>query len=192
MRENPLIVTEHRFRRYRHRVTGQIVTAPVPEDLRRRGLFGPRLRALTALLKGQCHVSYRPMQVFYRDVLRLKVSTGQLAKVVRPCGDALGEPYAELLARLADEPVVNLDETGHRTGGQRGWLWCAVGQGLTVFQVAASRGSQVIERLLGLTYSGTVCSDVFSAYLKFVKQAGCLAAYGWAQHFRGWCGRSVT
>ena len=63
-RENPLIVTEHRFRRYRHRATGKIVTAPVPEDLRRQGLIGPRLRATTAWLKGQGHMAYQPLQGF--------------------------------------------------------------------------------------------------------------------------------
>jgi len=47
LRDNPLIITEHRFARYRNLVTGQIITAPVPDHLRRQGLFGPRLRATT-------------------------------------------------------------------------------------------------------------------------------------------------
>jgi len=184
LRENPLIVTEHRFRRYRHRVTGRIVTAPVPEGLRRQGLLGPRLRALTALLKGQCHVSYRPMQALYRDVLGLEVSTGQLAKVVRQCGDARAEPYADLRARLADEPAVNVDETGHATWGERGWLWCAVARRLTVFKVAASRAAAVLEELLGPNYRGIVGSDFFSAYRKFAAEHGSVAAYCWAHLIR--------
>lgn len=187
LREDPLIVTEHRFRRYRHRVSGRIVTAPVPESLRRQGLFGPRLRAMTAWLKGQCHVSYRPMRAFYRDVLGLEVSTGQLAKIVRQCGVALGEPYAELCAKLPGEPVVNVDETGHPGDPghrRRGWLWCAAGKTFTVFRIAASRAARVLEALLGPDYRGIVCSDFFSAYLKFLKDAGCLAAYCWAHLIR--------
>jgi hypothetical protein len=184
LRENPLIVTEHRFRRYRHRVTGRILNAPVPKALGRQGLIGPRLRAATALLKGQCHVSYRQMQAFYRDALGLKLSTGQLAKVVGQCGAALAEPYADLCAKLADQPVVNADETGHREHRRRGWLWCVVAEGLTVFKVAASRGARVIEDLLGPGYRGIVCSDFFSAYRKFVGQGPSQAAYCWAHLIR--------
>lgn len=188
LRENPLIVTEHRFRRYRHRATGKIATAPVPEDLRRQGLIGPRLRATTAWLKGQGHMAYRPMRGFYRDVLGLNLSTGQLAKVVRQCGQALAEPYAGLRAKLADEPVTNVDETGYPQHGQdgngRGWLWCAAGKRLTVFKIAASRGSQVLADLLGAAYPGVVCSDFFSAYRKFVAEGEARAAYCWAHLIR--------
>lgn len=184
LRENPLIVTEHRFRRYRHRVSGRIVNAPVPEALRRQGLFGPRLRAMTAWLKGQCHVSYRPMRAFYRDVLGLEVSTGQLAKIVGQCGAALGEPYADLCAKLPGEPVVNVDETGHRERGLGHWLWCAVGKSFTVFKIAASRAAWVLEQLLGKDYRGIVGSDFYGAYRKFVAEGYALAAYCWAHLIR--------
>ena len=187
LRENPLIVTEHRFRRYRHRISGRIVTAPVPESLRRHGLIGPRLRATTALLKGQCHVSYRPMQAFYRDVLGLALSTGQLAKIVRQCGESLAGPYADLCAKLGEQPAVNVDETGHREQhlrGQRGWLWCAAAKRFTVFKITASRAAAVLKDLLGPDYAGVVCSDFFSAYRKFVADGRARAAYCWAHLVR--------
>lgn len=38
-------VVEHRARLYRHRVTGQVVVAAMPEAVRRAGLVGPRLSA---------------------------------------------------------------------------------------------------------------------------------------------------
>ena len=47
LRDNPLIVTEHRFARYRHKTTGRIITAPPPEvppeGLIESGVFGPRI-----------------------------------------------------------------------------------------------------------------------------------------------------
>lgn len=188
LRDNPLLVTEHRFARYRHRITGQVITTPVPEDLRRQGLLGPRLRATTALLKGQCHVSYRQIKTLYREVLGLDVSTGQLSKVVSQCGAALGDPYDGLAAKLADEPVVNVDETGHREqdqhGNTRSWLWTAVAKRFTVFKVVASRAAAVLEELLGPNYGGIIGSDFFSAYRKFVAQGHARAAYCWAHLIR--------
>jgi len=50
--ERPFVITEHRARRYRCRRTGKIVTAPLPNEVTRGGLLGPRLTALVAYQKG--------------------------------------------------------------------------------------------------------------------------------------------
>jgi len=187
LRDDPLIITEHRFVRYRHRMTGRVIHAPVPEHLQKQGLFGPRLRALTATLKGELHASYRGLARLYEDALSLEVSTGYLAKVIGQASDALAASHDELLTALPDQPVLNLDETGHPDRGERHWLWVAVAQRkmFSVFKIAKSRGSMVIEDLLGLAYAGVIGSDFFSAYRKFVKDAGgCLPAYCWAHLIR--------
>lgn len=189
LRESPLIVTEHRFRQYRHKRTGRIIHAPVPGDLRQQGLFGPRLRALTATLKGELHASYRGIARLYEDALGLAISTGYLAKVIGQTSDALASPYKQLCAALPGEPVLNLDETGHPDRGDRLWLWGAVAKHFTVFKIAAHRSAKVIEGLLGLAYAGVIGCDFFGAYRKFLKDAGdaggdCSAAFCWAHLIR--------
>jgi len=154
LRENPLIVTEHRLARYRHKTTGRVITALPPEGLIELGLFGPRLRALTATLKGELHGSYRGVQRLYEDALGLKVSTGYLSKVVAQTSDAMASSYEMWCSALRDEPVLNLDETGHPDQGERHWLWAAIAKTFSVFKIAKSRGSQVIEQLLGLGVPG--------------------------------------
>ena len=119
--------------------------AELPETLRKSGLFGPRMRALVAYFKGTCHMSYKTIQSFLRDVLGISVSTGYLAKVVNKAGAALAVPYAELCDALAGEPWLNVDETGHRDGGNRHWTWCFRADRYSVFKIDPSRGSCVIE-----------------------------------------------
>ena len=191
--QSPLIITEHRFAQYQHTRTGRIINAPVPDHLHRQGLFGPRLRALTATLKGELHASYRAIARLYDDALGLTISTGYLAKVIDQTSNALALPYEQLRAALPDEPVLNLDETGHPECGQRLWLWGAVAPRFTVFKVAARRSAQVLEDLLGLTYAGVIGCDFFGAYRKFLKDAadsggdsggGCSAAFCWAHLIR--------
>ena len=65
--------------------------------------------------------------------------------------------------------MLHLDETGHPQCGQRLWTWCAVADRFSVFKIAASRGAEVIESMLGHDYKGVVCSDFYSAYHKFIK-----------------------
>lgn len=191
LRDDPLIVTEYRFRKYRHLQTGRVIHAPVPQYLQKQGLFGPRLRALTATLKSELHASYRGIARLYDDALGLEISTGYLAKVIDQTADALAAPYDQMHAALVAQPVLHLDETGHPQCGKRLWTWCAIADQYSVFKIVASRGAKVIESMLGHGYSGVVCSDFYNAYRKFVKDTkaaegggGAEASYCWAHLIR--------
>ncbi len=162
--DRPFVVTEHRARRYRCRRTGKIVTAPLPTEVTAAGLIGPRLTALVAYQKGACHMSYRTIQTFLADVLGLKISTGQLAKVVAKVSDALAGPYAELAGVLPDQPRVGSDETGHKDTGRKFWTWCFRADQFTMFKIDPSRSSAVLRAALGETFGGVVSCDYFSAY----------------------------
>src|SRR5438132_2673664 len=71
--------------------------------------------------------------------------------------------------QLKDEPVLNADEAGWRTNGEKRFLWAFVAARYVIYTVAATRGSQVLIRLLGAVFQGILCSDRFSAYLKYHK-----------------------
>jgi hypothetical protein len=106
-------VAEHRARRYLHRPTGKVIAASLPDEVVRAGLVGPRLSALVAYQKGGCHMSYRVIATFVQDVLGLRLSTGQLAKVVGKASAALAPGYGQLQAALPGRAMLNIDETGH-------------------------------------------------------------------------------
>ena len=76
-------VKEYHTRLYRSRSTGEIIAAPLPDDVKRAGLIGPRLSALVAYQKGACHMPYRVIQTFLNHVIGLSVSTGQLVRLCR-------------------------------------------------------------------------------------------------------------
>src|SRR5213082_2801206 len=71
--------------------------APFPLTVERGGLVGPRLTTLIAYLKGACHASYSTIRKFLRDVVRVTIARGQLAKVIAKVSQALDAPYQELL-----------------------------------------------------------------------------------------------
>jgi hypothetical protein len=131
-------VTEHRARVYRHRLTGERITAPLPEEVTRAGLVGPRLSALIAYQKGACHMTYRVIQTFLDDVLALKLSTGQLAKVAGKASAALVTGYQQLQMALPARRMVHVDETGHPENGQQLWSWG--------FQMPADRWQRAAQR----------------------------------------------
>ena len=182
--ERPFVVTEHRFQKVRDRQTGRILVPPRPGDVR-LGLFGPRLLALTTGLKAELHGSYAAIQTLYRDALGLEVSKGYLAKAMAKVSAVLDGPYQQLKQRLPEQPVVHVDETPHREADGNWWTWVGTCPELTVFQIAPGRGSEHLYALLGEDFEGTLCSDCFSAYLKFYKDhPSLMPQYCWAHLIR--------
>jgi len=180
-------VVEHRARLYRHRVTGQVVVAAMPEAIRRAGLVGPRLSALIAYQKGACHMTYRVIRTFLADVLQLDLSTGQLVKIVGKASDALLFSYEQLQTVLPTCTMVNIDETGHPENGQRLWTWgfhTPGPDGFTFFHIDAARSSAVLKEFLGETFSGVVGCDYHSAYRKFLNDLGVNMQFCWAHLIR--------
>lgn len=178
--ERPIRITEYRGLRYWCPHCRREHTAPLPRPVVKGGLAGPKLTALVAYLKGVCHASYSTIRKFFRDVLKLTLSRGELAKLVRKASAALAAPYQALRARLPSEPRLNVDETGHKENGKALWTWCFRAEPYTLFKVDASRGSDVLIDVLGREFNGVLGCDYFSAYHKYMKDFGvavqfCLA-----------------
>ncbi len=68
---------------------------------------------------------------------------------------------------LQQQSVLNGDETGHRTNGDKRWLWTLVAPTFVFYTIATSRGADVLRRLLGATFSGVLGSDRLPTYLTY-------------------------
>jgi transposase len=154
--------------------------AALPGAIAEGGLVGPRLTTLIAYLKGFCHASFSTVRKFLRDVVGVTLSRGQLAKVIGKVTTALDGPYQELLQALPAERRLNVDETGHKDGGQRMWTWCFRASLYTLFQVDPTRSADVLIRVLGEEFDGVLGCDCFGAYRRYMREFGvtlqfCLA-----------------
>ncbi|MFO7869957.1 MAG: IS66 family transposase [Kiritimatiellia bacterium] len=165
----PVEITEHQSRACWCPRCRKTYYAPLPEEVTWGGLVGPKLTALVAYLKGVCHTSFTTIRKFFRDVLHMKISRGQLAKLINKATASLDGMYAELLARLPAEARLNVDETGHQENGQALWTWCFRAELYTLFKIDPSRGSEVLIATLGEEFDGVLGCDYFSAYQKYMK-----------------------
>ena len=180
----PFHVTEHRTLGYWCSHCRIHVQAELPRDVECGGLFGPRMSAFVAYLKGGCHSSYTTIQSLLDDVLGVRVSTGFLAKVVDRASRALAEPHAELCRALASQPRLNVDESGHKDRGESQWTWCFRAPDFTWFTIHPSRGSDVLRGVLGETFDGVIGSDYFSAYHKYAAESGARTQFCFAHLIR--------
>jgi transposase len=151
--------------------------ARLPIGIERGGLVGPRLTTLIAYLKGVCHASFSTIRKFVRDVVRLTLSRGQLAKIIAKVSEALEQPYEELLKSLPDETRLNVDETGHKQNRLRQWIWCFRADLYTLFKIDPTRSGDVLIEVLGKEFNGVLGCDYFSAYRRYQRECGVLLQF---------------
>lgn len=159
----PVRVVEHQLHRVRCLQCGQSTRATLPPAVP-TGAFGPRLAATVAVLAGRYRLSRREVTDVCETLFGVPIAVGSVDTLCQDVAAALAEPVAELTAALPAAPVVHADETGWRQAGKPRTLWVVVTTLMTVFAVAATRGSCVIKGLLGEDFAGRLVSDRWSGY----------------------------
>jgi transposase len=159
-------ITEYRCHRRQCPSCAHTTLAALPDEV--AGHFGPQLTALIAYLTVVCRLPRLVVQRFLEGALQIPISLGSTQKAWEEASAAVAAPYAELEAALRHERVLNADETGHRTNGDKRWLWTFVARTFVIYRIAASRGSDVLQTVLGETFAGILGSDRLPSYLKYV------------------------
>ena len=171
-------ITEYRCHRIWCPECGKETQAPLPPKV--AGDFGPNLAALIAYLTVVCRMPRRVVLALLEQGLGIRLSLGSVQSSWEEEGEAVADPCAELEKQLPHEPVINSDETGYRTEGEKRWLWAFVASIFVIYKAALTRGTEVLVQMLGSIFAGTLCSDRYQAYFSYHKESMQLC---WA-HFK--------
>jgi transposase len=155
-------VTEHQCRRERCPACAATVTAVLPAAIA-LSAFGPRLQAAIVTLSIRNRISRRDVVELCEQLFSSRISTGTIDAILTRAGDALIEPYADLLKRVRAADALNIDETGWRLKGAQRALWGAFSDRHAVFAIASSRHEDHARALLGDS-TAIVTSDRWWAY----------------------------
>lgn len=177
VREVPLSIEEHRSHPGWCVHCRKMHQAPFPSRIERGGLVGPSLTTWIAYLKGACHASFSTVRKFLRDVVRVTISRGELARIIAKVSRALERPYQELLDDLPSQARLNVDETGHKQNGERQWTWCFRAGLYTLFKIDPTRSGDVLIEVLGAEFDGVLGCDYFSAYRRYQREFGVLLQF---------------
>ena len=158
-------ITEYQFPNVVCGHCGKTTGAPLPEEI--RGHFGPQLTALIAYWTVVCRLPRRLVEAMLADVLGIEISLGSTQKAWEEVSQAVQPPVQQLQEQLPREAVLNVDETGWRTNGDKRWIWALVAQQFVFYVVASTRGAEVLVSLLGAVFRGILCSDRWVVYLTY-------------------------
>ncbi len=159
-------VTEHHLHRRLCPDCGKATRAVLPADVP-AGAFGPRMEAAVATLAIRNRVSRRDTVELMVELFGARLASGTVDAILGRAGEALEEPYEDLLARIRSAPALNVDETGWKLRGEGRTLWGAVASRAAVFRIAPDRHEREVAALLGEDFSGIVGSDRWWAYRGF-------------------------
>jgi transposase len=159
-------ITEYRCHRRQCPDCGTITLAQLPDEHATQ--LGPQLTALIAYLTVVCRMPRLVVQRFLEGALQIPISLGSTQNAWEETSAAVAAPYAELEGALRNEPVINADETGHRTNGDKWWLWTFVARTFVPTALWRRADPTCCRWSLGETFAGILGSDRLPAYLKYV------------------------
>lgn len=158
-------VTKHTVYGYWCPQCKKIVFAPVIDALP-NAMIGVRFVVFTAWLHYLVGVSVNNIVRILSVVCRFKISAGGVTQAWKNLSLLLEPLYHDLGQRISHSAVLSADETGWRLNGVTHWLWCFTTKDLCYYLITKSRGSPVIEHVLGTLFKGILICDFWGAYNK--------------------------
>ena len=165
------VVIEHVQHVRRCKRCGNLVYAPLPDDVK-RNIFGPGVLSIVGVLTGMLNTSKRKALAVITEVFNVPMSLGGLSNCEAKIAQALETPYNKTLEHVRRGEIAHADETGWPRGNQdKGWLWALCGTTAAVFMVHANRSQKAARKLIG-SFAGKLVSDRYNAYNfhKFIRQ----------------------
>lgn len=126
--------------------------------------FGVKLMSLIADMATNCRIPHRTITRFLFSLYGLKISVGEISKVLHKVAERGKDAYNALLCEIRGSPVVNADETGWREDGVNGYIWSFSTSDVRYLLRDKSRASKIVTDTLSDEFSGVLVSDFYGAY----------------------------
>jgi len=146
--------------------------------------FGLKLMILILILKLDCRIPSKKITSILDSVFGVKISDGEIYNILNQLSEAFGDYYKELVRKIKEALVKNIDETSWRINGKNYWLWIFINKEIALYVVRKKRSSKVPIEILGNQEGKTIIDDRFSAYTELAKVSGCEQQICWAHLLR--------
>ena len=142
-----------------------------------RSQLGPKAIAFSAYLHQDLGVPYQKSCDVLQEAFGIQWTVGGMSLALSRLARHAGASSNALLEEVRESEAVYPDETSARMSGQRWWLWVFATPTTTVYAQRPSRGSDVIDEILGRDFAGLLGHDGWAPYDQLTEAAHqqCLA-----------------
>ncbi len=129
-----------------------------------KGSFGINLMVLVIFIKFILRGVLRKTALYLETSNAFEITPAALNEIIRRVAEASDKEYEEIKTRIKKAAKIYIDETSFSVLGRNQWLWVFRTESDILYVLRPSRGSNVLEEILGKDYSGTVICDCWRAY----------------------------
>jgi len=137
-----------------------------PEGLEMERTFGMRLEATVTYYRQEQHISYERTEASMLVLHGVKISQGGIDQIMQRSGKKGLQAAEKIQQTVQQSAVVNSDETGAWVDGQKSWEWVFCTLTAILHVIKPSRGTNVIQSVMGDHEVEVWGSDCLSSQLK--------------------------
>ena len=126
--------------------------------------IGPVAKAWANHLRYEIGIPQHKIRMIFTELFDMPFVQESVAGFENQLTRKSDKLYGEIKNAVISAPSRYADETGWKEDGQRRQLWCICSSKASFFHIDQSRGSKVIQSLLGASCRGVTVSDFYSAY----------------------------
>lgn len=175
--------TKHLIHRCYCKKCDKIVEPEIVEALP-NARFGLRLMMLVLILKLDSRIPSNKIVSLLSSVFEIKISDGEIYGILRQLSETFGNYYEELVIKIKEALVKNIDETSWRINGKNNWLWIFINKEVALYVVRKQRSSKIPIEILENQEGKVIIEDRFSAYNELARVSGCKQQICWAHLLR--------
>ena len=138
----------------------------LPEELNRKGSFGPRLGAVAVYLRHEQHISYQRLRHVMEEIFGVSLSEGGIDGLMRGAAVAAQAVAQEIKKQVVGSDIIGSDETSVRVKRRNWWEWVLVSARGIFHAIRPTRSASVIEELMGNNRASCWVCDCYGAQLK--------------------------
>ncbi len=129
-----------------------------------QGRFGINVMVLVIFLKFIVRGVLRKTAGFLDASFALKLAPASVQAIIERAAKAGEAEYEALKSKIKAAKLLYIDETSFRVLGLNWWVWAFRSDTDLLLVIRNSRGSNVLEEILGKDYAGIVVCDCWRAY----------------------------
>lgn len=129
-----------------------------------KGNIGINTMVLVLLMRFILRGVLRKSVSFLDSSFAFKLTPATVNAIIKRASDAAQKDYEKLKYQIRNSDKVYVDETSFSVLGKNQWVWVFRTKQDILLIIRPSRGSNVLEEILGKDYPGTVICDCWRAY----------------------------
>jgi len=129
-----------------------------------RCTLGNRVLLITAWMHFALGVAVHKVVSWLSSMCQMTVSAGGLTRAWARMAAYLTPLHEQIWNDILHARVLHVDETSWRVAGDTFWLWCFATKNSVFYVIDPTRGSKVVEEILGDIFGGILVTDFYAAY----------------------------